>query len=240
MLRNLNSADFVPFSLLGQRKNMHSFKHIGRCRIAALATLLTCGLTVGAPAEAQELVHRFINPSFGGNPFYSEHLLGIANIHRPDEPEEPAEPAPTDEELEAERLRARFITQLSSEIRSRIENAKPGETGQFELGDQRISFTRTATQTEIVFLNGRTGETNRVIIPVTPSASALAAAMGQSSAAAARSAEQALSASTLPPLSSVSGLATGAGAGTSNVGTGSRSDGLLDSRSLEIPLVPRL
>jgi len=37
-------------------------------------------------AHATELVYEPINPSFGGNPLYSAHLLGVANAindHKP-------------------------------------------------------------------------------------------------------------------------------------------------------------
>src|SRR3546814_12008146 len=36
-------------------------------------------LLTASPALAQDMVYEPINPSFGGNPFNSAHLLGIAN-----------------------------------------------------------------------------------------------------------------------------------------------------------------
>ena len=42
--------------------------------------LVTTGaMLLSTPASASELVFQFTNPSFGGNPFNSSHLLGIAN-----------------------------------------------------------------------------------------------------------------------------------------------------------------
>jgi curli production assembly/transport component CsgF len=178
--------------------------HIGRLALGAALGVIMAAALPGA-ANAQELTHRFINPSFGGNPFYSDHLLSIANIHRPAEPEEPAEEPPSEEELIASQVRARLLSGLSGEILDRIENAQPGESGEFEFGDQRISFTRTATETQVTFVNSRTGETRRVIIPVRGSGSSSFAAAAKSSAA--PSAEQALSAGgTLLAPSSKSGL----------------------------------
>jgi|GEM_PF-311842 len=149
---------------------------------------LAAAMLVAAPsaAQAQELVHRFINPSFGGNPFYSEHLLGTANIHRPKEPKEPAEPLPTEEEALFNELQASLNLQARSQILDTIRNARPGQTGQFEFAGQRISFARSATETRITFVNIETGETRQIVIPVPAgnSSSALAAS--------ARSAEQAL------------------------------------------------
>lgn len=174
-----------------------------------------------APAYAQELSHRFINPSFGGNPFYSEHLRAIAEIDRPNEPEEPTEDPPSEEELLAAQLRAQFLSQLSGDIRTRIQNARPGDTGDFELGDQRISFVRTQTETQITFVNTRTGETRRVVLPVNPSSSQFA-----NRGSGRVSAEQALGGGgSLPgPL------------GGGQLGAGGLSSRLLDPRSLEIPL----
>ena len=36
-------------------------------------------LTIAVPASAQDLSYEPIDPSFGGNPFNSAHLLGVAN-----------------------------------------------------------------------------------------------------------------------------------------------------------------
>ncbi|MDP9414419.1 MAG: curli assembly protein CsgF [Pseudomonadota bacterium] len=183
-----------------------------RTRTAALVCLLLSSVALAGEAQAQELTHRFLNPSFGGNPFYSDHLLSIATIHRPREPERPGAEPPTEEELIASQVRARLLSGLSSDILTRIESAQPGESGDFEFGDQRISFTRTRTETVVTFVNSRTGETRRVVIPVNnqPGSSFGSLGVGASPLAAgsarASSAEQALGAlGTLPG----SGLASG-------------------------------
>ncbi|TVV76780.1 curli assembly protein CsgF, partial [Sphingomonas solaris] len=43
-----------------------------------LRVSLLCLIGASAPALA-EIVYQPVNPSFGGNPFNSSHLLGIAN-----------------------------------------------------------------------------------------------------------------------------------------------------------------
>ena len=173
----------------------------------ALAAIGLAALTaMPSAAQAQELVHRFINPSFGGNPFYSEHLLAIANIHRPDQPEEPATPLPTEEEQLVAQLQSSLNAQVQSQILDRIRNAQPGQSGNFTLGDQQISFTRTATETRVTFVNTKTGERRVIVLPV-PGANT-----GSAGTATARvsapSAEQALGAlGTVPggPLSGTPG-----------------------------------
>lgn len=187
------------------------------------------------PASAQELVHTFTNPSFGGNPFYSEHLLATANIHRPDEPEAPVVEPPTEEEALAAQLRTQFLSQLTGEIRRRIQTARPGDTGQFELGDQRISFVRTATETQITFLNTRTGETRRVVIPAGSTTDPFGATPTQMAAGQIRvpliPGQAPAAGQRLSPEQALGAIGT-----TTGRAGGGLSSGLLDSRSLEIPL----
>ncbi len=160
-------------------------------RNASLAALSVAALMTVAPSQvqAQELVHRFINPSFGGNPFYSDHLVGIANIHRPDEPEDPAEPAPSEEDALAEQIRSSLNSQAVSEILDRIRGATPGQSGEFTLGATQISFARTQTETRVTFFNSETRQTRTVVVPVQNAGGAF----GSASAAQA-SPEQALGA----------------------------------------------
>lgn len=128
----------------------------------AAALALFAVFPVGG-AGAQQLKQVFTNPSFGGNPFYSEHLLGIANIHRPAEPQNPPL---TQEELLIRQIQSRLAGQISGEIETRIAQARPGESGEFVLGDQIVRFVRTETQTTVTFLNTRTGESSQLVIPV--------------------------------------------------------------------------
>lgn len=141
-------------------------------RIAGMPLFKTCAVAAAAiaslgfaasEARAQQLKHEFINPSFGGNPFYSDHLLGIATIHRPKEPQDPPL---TQDELLIRQIQSRLAGQVAADIETRIAQARPGETGEFVLGDQVVRFTRTTTETRVTFLNTRTGETSELVIPV--------------------------------------------------------------------------
>ena len=172
----------------------------GRARRSRVRLVL--GVAIGplaiiggaSAAFAQEIVHTFNNPSFGGNPFYSEHLLAIAGIDRPEAPEEPTEPAPTAEELLVAQLRASLTSSLSSNILQTIQTARPGDTGTFVVGAQRISYVRTATETRVTFTNTTTGETSELVIPVRGAPTSTA------SAASSMSAEQALGANGATPV----------------------------------------
>lgn len=179
-----------------------------RLRGVALAAV-ALAIVPASVASAQELVHRFISPGFGGNPFNTDYLLGTANIHRPDEPAAPTD-TPTEEELIARQIQARFLSNLSSDIIDRIQNAQPGDSGEFNVGDQVIRFSRTATETRITFVNGRTGETSEVVIPDrnAGAASAGVLSVGQSSAERALMGGQGLSTGTLSGVGGLQGLAT--------------------------------
>ena len=165
-----------------------------RLRRSACGLVAASIAVVAVPAQAQDLVHRFINPSFGGNPFYSEHLLSIANIHRPAEPTTETE-TPSQEQLLAEQLRARLLSQLSGNILDRIQNAPVGTSDNFEFGNQRISFTRTATETRVTFTNVTTGEVNTVVLPADTTGAASAGAAAQSATAVAEAQARAAAAS---------------------------------------------
>lgn len=118
--------------------------------------------SAGAGASAQEMVQTFKDPSFGGNPFYSDHLLTIAGYHRPSPPTVVTSP----EDLLASQLRAQLTSTLSTNILTTITTAKAGDSGNFTVGSQQISFTKTATETTVTFTNTKTGEVSTIVIPV--------------------------------------------------------------------------
>lgn len=185
-------------------------------RSVAAAGLLTA---LSAPACAQEFTQTFINPSFGGNPFYSDHLIAIAGLDRPEEPED-EDDTPSADELLASQIRAGLTSSLTSDILLAIQNAEPGDTGRFVIGDQIITFIRTAGETRVTFTNGRTGEVSELVIPVSPDATSaanralaqrvvapLATADASQAAAASAAGEMALRSRFSAPLSSLQRLA---------------------------------
>lgn len=132
--------------------------------LAATAVVLSQGAN---PASAQELVFGFKNPSFGGNPFYSDHLLSIATAQRPERPRDESELAElTEGEQFARQLQSRLLSALSSSLVETITGSAPGTTGTFVVGDQSIFFERTLTQIRLVITNTLTGEITEIVVPV--------------------------------------------------------------------------
>ncbi|WP_238995839.1 curli assembly protein CsgF, partial [Sphingomonas solaris] len=115
------------------------------------------------PALA-EIVYQPVNPSFGGNPFNSSHLLGIANAQN--DYKDPASTATTsDADLFARQLQSRLLSALSSQITDAIFGANPQERGTITFGGQTISFVRSLESVQLAITNNTSGEVTNIEIP---------------------------------------------------------------------------
>ena len=95
-----------------------------------MKTRLTLQVTLGyliaiaSYANAQDLVYTPVNPSFGGSPFNSAHLLAIAEIDRPAEPEDDIDflfdSGLSQAEQFTRQLESRILSQLSFDIVDKI------------------------------------------------------------------------------------------------------------------------
>lgn len=178
------------------------------------AVMLAC--VAASPASAQELVHQFTNPSFGGNPFNSAHLLGIAAINRPAAPDTTSQRfGLTEQQLLVRQIQSQLLSSLSQGLVTAITGANPGDSGSFVIGDQRITYSRTLTEIRLTFFNSSTGETTEIVLPVINTTPAAAAA--------------AMAAYTAPEAALTSN-GVGAAAGASSVSGG------LDSGPVELPV----
>lgn len=146
------------------------------------------------PAPAQEISFEFINPSFGGNPFNSAHLIGVATAQRPEREGTDAAGLTSAQQF-ARQIQSRLLSALSLGVVEAITGADPGSSGEFVVGDQRISFERTLTEIRLTIFDDVTGETTEIVVPVLDFASA--AASGQLSGIGATSAESSLLGSTV-------------------------------------------
>ncbi|MCW1431503.1 curli assembly protein CsgF [Novosphingobium sp. JCM 18896] len=165
---------------------------------AALAAV-----SMASAASAQELKFQFINPSFGGNPFNSDHLLAIATAQRPDKPasEDGTTGELTEAQLFARQIQSRLLSALSSSVVEAITGSNPGTTGEFTVGDQKISFERTLSEIKLTIFDNTTGENTVISVPVLNfTNSAASAALSANT-----SAESSLLGSTLTGTSSVEG-----------------------------------
>ena len=79
--------------------------------------------------------------SFGGNPFNSAHLLGIANAQN-DYKDPKATANSSQADIFARQLQSRLLSALSSQIVDAIFGANPQDSGTITFGGQAISFVR--------------------------------------------------------------------------------------------------
>ena len=132
-------------------------------RAIAIASLC-CGLTT---AGAQELVYEPVNPSFGGNPFNSSHLLALANAQDKTEPPNSDDPRSNPQaDLFVRQLQSRLLSGLAAEVTDAIFGENPQESGRVVFGDQTIEFVRGLDSITLTIFDAATGTTTEVVIPL--------------------------------------------------------------------------
>lgn len=115
-------------------------------------------------ASAQDIVYEPVNPSFGGNPFNSAHLLGIANAQN-DFKDPKARESGSQADIFARQLQSRLLSALSSQIVDAIFGENPQEHGIIRFGGQTIEFTRGLEEVTLLITDDATGEVTTIVIP---------------------------------------------------------------------------
>ena len=117
-------------------------------------------------ASAQDLTYTPINPSFGGNPFNSSHLLGIANAQNDfKDPKSLANDSNSEADIFARQLQSRLLSALSGQIVDAIFGDNPQQHGVITFGGQTVEFTRGLEDVTLLITNDETGEVTTVVIP---------------------------------------------------------------------------
>jgi curli production assembly/transport component CsgF len=136
----------------------------GAFRVFGFLALCVGGALHTAPAHSQDLTYEPINPSFGGNPFNSSHLLGIANAQN-----DYRDPRSTSNSSQADvfarQLQSRLLSALSSQIVDAIFGENPQESGTIRFGGQTIVFVRGIDAVTLTITNDETGEVTEIVIP---------------------------------------------------------------------------
>ena len=121
-------------------------------------------LALIAAASAQDITYEPVNPSFGGNPFNSNHLLALANAQNKE-----VDPKATSNQSQADlfsrQLQSRLLSALSSQITEAIFGENPQERGTITFGGQTISFVRSLDDVSLTITNNETGEVTNIVIP---------------------------------------------------------------------------
>lgn len=127
-------------------------------------TLSAVALLAASPLAAQDIVYQPIDPSFGGNPFNSAHLLGVANAQN-DYKDPNATSTNSQADIFARQLQSRLLSALSSQIVDAIFGDNPQERGTISFGGQTIDFVRGLTEVTLTITNDETGEVTTIVIP---------------------------------------------------------------------------
>lgn len=114
-------------------------------------------------ASAQQQVYTPINPSFGGNPFNSSHLLGIANAQN--NFKDPNAPSNSQSDVFARQLQSRLLAALSNNIVNAIFGPNAQDNGTIDFGGQTISWTRELDQVIVTITDDTSGQSTTINVP---------------------------------------------------------------------------
>lgn len=131
---------------------------------AAFAALIFCVVNPG-DAHASDLVYTPQNPSFGGNPFNSAHLLGIANaINNYKDPSALDASNPANQFLRT--IQSRLLSAVATQVTDLIFGENAQESGVIRFGDQEISFVRGIDSVTLVITNFTDGSVTEIVVPL--------------------------------------------------------------------------
>lgn len=127
--------------------------------------LLACAAVCSAPLAAQDITYEPVSPTFGGNPFNSQHVLGVANANN-DFRDPRATSSNSQADIFARQLQSRLLSALSSQIVDAIFGENPQESGTISFGGQTIEFNRSLEEVTIIIRDDATGEETRIVVPL--------------------------------------------------------------------------
>lgn len=140
----------------------HAVRTRPLCRDLLIA--VTALFSVSPCAVAQDLHYQPINPTFGGNPFNSSHLLGLANAQN--NYKDPSSVANSSEaDVFARQLQSRLLSALSSQIVDAIFGENPQERGTISFGGQTINFVRDVDNVTLTISDDATGKVTTIVVP---------------------------------------------------------------------------
>jgi curli production assembly/transport component CsgF len=134
-------------------RQFHTFA-LGAILLAVAAT----------PAAAQDITYQPVDPSFGGNPFNSAHLLGIANAQNKYK-DPSAQTSNSQADIFARQLQSRLLSALSSQIVDAIFGDNPQQHGTVTFGGQTIVFDRGLEDVTLTITDDDTGEVTTIVVP---------------------------------------------------------------------------
>lgn len=121
--------------------------------------LLTASTTM-----AQQLVYTPRDPTFGGNPFNSSHLFGLANAQN--DTIDRSTQNLTQAQLFSQQLQSRLLSSLADQVNQAIFGANAQNSGTFSFEGTTVSFVRTLSGVTVTITDS-TGGTTTITLPNT-------------------------------------------------------------------------
>lgn len=132
--------------------------------LGAICVLLGWGAV--SSASAQDLGYQPISPTFGGNPFNSSHLLGVAGAQNNYKDPDAAANQSMSEQF-ARQLQSRLLSALSSQLTESIFGENARETGTISFGGQTVTWRRDLENVTVEITDDATGQVTTVVVPST-------------------------------------------------------------------------
>lgn len=126
--------------------------------------LIAAAIAMPGATFAGPLIYTPLNPSFGGNPGNSSHLLSTASAQRSatasdadidgDGIGDPGEiPGNSDADLFVRQLQGRLLSALASQVTEAIFGENPQDNGTVQFGDTTVTFVRTLTSIQLTIVD---------------------------------------------------------------------------------------
>lgn len=140
------------------------------------SSLISAGaltLLVGS-ATAGNVVYTPVNPSFGGNPLNSSHLLSTANAQRnatasdvvlSSSGSSSSSSDQDDADLFVRQLQGRLLSALASQVTEAIFGESPQDNGTITFGSTEIEFSRNADSIELSITDFTDGTVTQIVVP---------------------------------------------------------------------------
>jgi curli production assembly/transport component CsgF len=122
-------------------------------------------LLLADAAAAQDLNYEPVSPTFGGNPFNSAHILGVAGAQNDYKDPRAAQDTSSQADIFARQLQSRLLSALSSQVTEAIFGENPQQSGRIQFGGQTIEFVRGLEEVTLTITNDDTGEVSTIVIP---------------------------------------------------------------------------
>jgi curli production assembly/transport component CsgF len=115
-------------------------------------------------AKAGELIYTPVNPSFGGSPLNSSHLMGLANAQNQHKSKQDT-PGFGPSDAFVQMLQSRLYSSLADAVSNAIFGPNAQQSGTVKFQDQQVAFINTGTEIKLTITNFLTGKVTEITVP---------------------------------------------------------------------------